>query len=86
MHTAKYKLYVERIALASYSKEHNKIVNTLTNRHPPKILSTIYPSAALPSLFTKFFINNVEKLRANVVSEHVASVRVTGTASAIFFI
>ena len=48
MHTAKCKFYTERIALASSSKELHQIVNTLSNRHPPKILPTIYPSADLP--------------------------------------
>ena len=44
VHTAKCKFYTERIALASSSKELHQIVNTLSNRHPPKILPTIYPS------------------------------------------
>ena len=51
VHTAKCKFYTERIALASSSKELHQIVNTLSNRHPPKILPTIYPSADLPSIF-----------------------------------
>ena len=38
VHTAKCKFYTERIALASSSKELHQIVNTFTNRHPPKIL------------------------------------------------
>ena len=41
VHTAKCKFYTERIALASSSKELHQIVNTLSNRHPPKILPTI---------------------------------------------
>ena len=41
VHTAKCKFYPERIALASFSKELHQIVNTLSNRHPPKILPTI---------------------------------------------
>ena len=65
VHTAKCKFYTERIALASSSKELHQIVNTLSNRHPPKILPTIYPSADLPSIFIKHFTNKVEKLRAN---------------------
>ena len=36
VHTAKCKFYTERIALASSSKELHQIVNTLSNRHPPK--------------------------------------------------
>ena len=48
VHTAKCKIYTERIALASSSKELHQIVSTLSNRHPPKILPTIYPSADLP--------------------------------------
>ena len=71
MHTAKCKFYTERITLASSSKELHQIVNTLSNGHPPKILPTIYPSADLPSIFIKHFANQVEKLRANIASEHV---------------
>ena len=84
VHTAKCKFYTERIALASTSKELHQTVNSLSNRHSPKILSTIYHSADLPSLFIKLFINKVEKLRANIASEHVASTLVTGTTTATF--
>ena len=69
--TAKCKFYTQRIALASSSKELHQIVNTLSNRHPPKILPTIYASADLPSIAIKHYANNVEKLRANIASEHV---------------
>ena len=48
VHTAKCKFYTERIALASSSKELHQIVNTLSNRHPPKILPTIYPRLTFP--------------------------------------
>ena len=41
VHTANCKFYTEIIALASFSKELLQIVNTLSNRHPPKILPTI---------------------------------------------
>ena len=78
------KLYTERIALASSSKELHQIINTLSNRHPPKILPTIYPSADLPSLFIKHITNKVEKLRDDIASEHVASTLVTGTTTATF--
>ena len=44
-----------------------QVVNALLNRHPPKILPTIYTSANLPSIFIKHRTNIVEKLRA---SEH----------------
>ena len=84
VHTAKCKFYTERIALASSSKELHQIVNTLSNRHPPKILPTIYPSADLPSIFIKHFTNKAEKLRANIASEHVTSTLVTGTTAATF--
>ena len=77
MHTAKCKFCTERIALASSSKELHQVVNTLSNTHPPNILPTIYPSADLPSIFIKHFTNKVEKLRANIASEHVTSTRVT---------
>ena len=50
VHPAKCKFYTEIIALASSSKELHQIYNTLSNRHQPKILPTIYPSADLPSL------------------------------------
>ena len=82
MHTVKCKYYTERIALASSSKELHQIVKALSNRHPPKILPTIYPSADLPSIFIKHFTNNVEKLRASIASEHVTSSLVTGTTAA----
>ena len=59
MHTAKLKFYTERLALASSSKEQHNIVNTLTNRHPAKILPIIYPSADPPSIFIKHFTNKV---------------------------
>ena len=36
VHTAKCKFYTERIALAFSSKELHQIVNTLSNRHPPR--------------------------------------------------
>ena len=84
VHSAKCKFYTERIALASSSKELHQIVNILSNRHPPKILPTIYPSADLPSIFIKYFTNKVEKLRANIASEHVTSTLVTGTTAATF--
>ena len=84
VHTAKCKFYTERIALASSSKELHQIVNTPSNRHPPKILPTIYPSADLPSIFIKHFTNKVGKLRANIASEHVTSTLVTGITAATF--
>ena len=51
-HTAKCQFYTDRIALASSSKGLHQIVNTLSNRYPPRILPTIYPSADLPSIYT----------------------------------
>ena len=84
MHAARCKYYIERIALASSSKELHQIVNTLSNRHPPKILPTIYPSADLPSIFIKHSTIKVEKLRANIASEDVTSTLVTGTTAANF--
>ena len=47
-------------------------------------MPTIYPSADLPSIFIKHFTNKVEKLRANIASEHVTSTLVTGTTAATF--
>ena len=84
VHTARCKFYTERIALVSSSKELHQIVNALSNRHPPKILPTIYPSADLPSIFIKHFTNKVEKLTANIASEHVTSTHVIGTTGATF--
>ena len=84
VHTAKCKFYIEKIALASSSKELHQIVNTLSNRHPSKILPTIYLSADLPSIFIKHCTNKVDKLRANIASEHVASTLVIGTTAATF--
>ena len=78
------KFYIKRIALASSIKELHQIVNILSNRHPPKTLPTIYPSADLPSIFIKHFTNKVEKLRANIASEHVTSTLVTGITAATF--
>ena len=83
-HTAKCKFYTERIGLASSSKELHQIVNALSNIHPPKILPTTYPCAELPCIFIKHFTNKVEKLRANIASEHVTSILVTGTTAATF--
>ena len=84
VHTAKCKFYTEGIALASSSKELSQIVNTLSNIHPPEMLPTIYPSADLSSISIKRLINKVEKLRANIASEHVISTLVTGTTAAMF--
>ena len=47
-------------------------------------MPTIYPSADLPSIFIKHFTNKVEKLRANIASEHVITTLVTGTTAATF--
>ena len=84
VHTAKCKFYTERIALASSRKELHQIANALSNRHPPQILPNIYPSADLPSIFSKHFTNKVEKLRANIAYEHVTSTLVIGTTAATF--
>ena len=95
MYTAKCKYYTEGIALASSSKQLHQIVNTRSNRHPPRILPTIYPSADLPSIFINLFTNKVEKLRANIASEHnyriitinnyiINSAIVSGTTAATF--
>ena len=84
VHAANCKFYTERIALASSSKELHQIVNALSNRHPPKILPTICPSADLPSIFIKHFTNKVEKPRADIASEHVTSALVTGTTAATY--
>ena len=70
VHTTKCKFCTERIALVSSSRELHEIVNTLSKRHTPKILPTIYPSADLPSIFIKHITNKVEKLRADIASEH----------------
>ena len=82
VHTAKCKFYTEGMTLATSSKELHEIVNALSNRHPPKILPTIYPSADLPSIFFKHVTYKVKKLRASIASEHVTSTLVTGTTTA----
>ena len=84
VHTAKCKFCSERIALASSSKELHQIVIALSNRDPPIILPTIYPSADLPILFIRHFTNKVDKLRANIAYEHVASTLDTETTTATF--
>ena len=84
MHTARCKFYTGRIDLASSSEELHQIVYTLSNRHAPNILPTIYPSADLPSLFIKHPTSKVEKLRASIASEHVTSKHVTGATTATF--
>ena len=84
VHTDKCKFYTEKIALASSSKELHKIVNALSNRHPPKIMPAIYTSTDIPSIFIKHFTNKVEKLRANIASETIASTLVSGTYAATF--
>ena len=84
VHTAKCKAYIERIALEYSSKELHQIIIALSNRHPSKILPTIYPSADLPIIFIKHFTNKVEKLRASIASEHVTSALVTETTAATF--
>ena len=78
------EIYTDRIAPASSSKELHRIVNTLSNRHTPMILPTIYNSADLPSLFIKQFTNKVEKHRVDIASEHFTSTLVTGTTTATF--
>ena len=47
-------------------------------------MPTIYPSADLPSILVKHFTNKVEKLRANIASEHVTTTLITGTTAATF--
>ena len=84
VHTDRCKFYTESIALASSSNELHQIVNTLSNRHPPKILPTIYPSADLPSILIKHFTNKVVKHGANIASEHVTSTLDTGKTAATF--
>ena len=84
VHSAKCKFYTERIALAPSSNELHQIVKILSNRHPPKILPIIYPSAELPSIFIIHFTNKLEKIRANIASEHVTSSLVSGTTAATF--
>ena len=84
VHTATCQICTERKALAFSCRELHQIVMTLSNRHPPKILLIIYPSADLLSLFIRHFTNKVEKLIANIASEHVTSTLVTGTTAATF--
>ena len=73
VHTAKCQYYTERTAVASSCNVLHQIFNTLSNGHPPRILSAIYASADLPSLLIKHFTNKVEKIRAIIASEPVTS-------------
>ena len=84
VHIAKCKIYTEVMALASSSKELLQIVNTLSNRHPPRTLPAIYPGADIPSLFIKHLTNKNERPRANIASEHFISSLATGTTNATF--
>ena len=65
--------------MRSPEKEHLKLTIIIT------IIIIIYPSADLPSIFIKHFTNKVEKLRANIASEHVTSTLVTGKNFCNFF-
>ena len=56
----------------------------ISNRHTPKILPVIYPSADLLSLFIKHFTYKVEKHRHSIASEHVISSLVTGITTTTF--
>ena len=82
IHTAKCQFRTEGIVLASSGKELRQIVNILSNRHPPKILPTIYPSADLPRHFMRHFNDKVKKL--SIATEPVTSdeTLVTGTTTA----
>ena len=52
VHTANCKFYTEGIALVSSAEELHQIVDTLSNRHPPNILPTLYPRPDLPSILS----------------------------------
>ena len=84
VHTDKCNLFIEGIALASSCYSLHQIVNTLSNRHLSKILPSICPSADLPRICIKHYTNKVEKLRASIASEHVASTLVAGTTAATY--
>ena len=84
VHTAKFKYCTERIAQAFSSEDLHQIVNTLSNILPPNILPTIYPSVNLPIIFIKHYINHVEKLRAIIASEHIASTLLLGRQLQLF--
>ena len=85
MHTTKCQFCTKRIALSFYSKDLR--LSAHTNRHPPKLLPTICPSADLPSLFISHFTNKVEKHRASSAAELITSTSllVTGTTTATFY-
>ena len=42
-------------------KELHQIINTLSNRHPPKILSTIYPSAEIDDDYTDYALSSARR-------------------------
>ena len=84
VHSARCKFYTEGIALASSSKEQHRIVNTLSNRYPPRIFPTTYPSADLPSIFIKHFTNKVEKLRATLLLNMLTQLLLLGQLLQLF--
>ena len=71
--------FTQKEYLSFSSKGLHQVVNTLSNRHPPKIFPVIYPSADPPSNFIEHFTKKIDKLRANIASEHVTSTLITGT-------
>ena len=73
VHTCKCQFYTEITALSPSSIELHQIVNTLSNRHPTKILPTNYSSADLQNLFTRHIDNKAKKRRANIASEPATS-------------
>ena len=56
----------------------------LSEKHPPKILPTIYPIADLPCHFIRHFANKIVMLRDNIASARVTSTPVTGTTTSNF--
>ena len=62
VHTGKCEFYTERMALASSSKELHQIVNTLSNRYPPKIL----PTFTLVLTFPVFSSNTLQTKQRNL--------------------
>ena len=71
LHTTKSQYYTERIALQTSRKEQHQIGDTLTSRHPPKSLPTIYIITDLQRLIIKHLNNKINKFRANIALDSV---------------
>ena len=70
MEKDKRHFYADGIALSLFSMQLHQIVDTYSSRHTSNILPKIYRSADGSSPLIGHFINKIEKVRANIASEH----------------